>query len=104
MLLRLQALQGRIRKDKSVMKAKGKVADLYTLVGITVHPLDVSIIYRDHKLYWGTYKQQDLDFWRCTLHADRYIKEQNPRTFPLPAEEVSSEINTVFNRSHYNCF
>ena len=39
---RLRALQGGMRKGKSVMKAKGKMADLYALVGIVVHPLDMN--------------------------------------------------------------
>lgn len=42
--LRMQAPQGRMRKGKSVMKAKGELADLYALVGIVVHPLDVNNI------------------------------------------------------------
>lgn len=44
MELRSQALQGRMRKGKSVMKAKGEMADLYALVGIVVHLLDVNNI------------------------------------------------------------
>lgn len=43
MELRLQALQGR-RKGKSVMKAKDELADLYALIGIILHPLDVNNI------------------------------------------------------------
>lgn len=39
MELRPQTLQHRMRKGKYVMKAKGKLADLYVLVGIVVYPL-----------------------------------------------------------------
>lgn len=39
---RLQALQGRMRKGKSVMKAEGELDDLYAFVEIVVHLLDVN--------------------------------------------------------------
>lgn len=42
--LRMQAPQGRMRKGKSVMKAKGELADLYALEGVVVQPLDVNNI------------------------------------------------------------